>query len=198
MNAKHDNQGTDTTLELDLRALLEAFNTASCDGRVGAIAYPWLLDTAEALIRGWASPEFRDGAGDVVNTCLLTLPRTYRENFEAGCRIAPFARRALFYTLLSMIRASARSGERTNAETKVFERPADSPPQEEADPCIPPLTALLARLDERTSGVLRMVYMDGLSFAEVARRLGVSVGAVHTCACRGRQRLREFLERSAA
>lgn len=55
------------------------------------------------------------------------------------------------------------------------------------------VTRALATLDPRHAAVIRMAFLDGLSYEEIAAREGVPVGTVKTWVFRGMRRMREGL-----
>lgn len=71
-------------------------------------------------------------------------------------------------------------------------------PAETEDARLSRLRRCLEALAERTREILRLVYEDGLGFAEIAERTGLAPGTAKVAACRGRQAVAACLRRGGA
>jgi len=67
--------------------------------------------------------------------------------------------------------------------------------REEEDARLSTVRRCVDTLTSRTREVLRLVYEEGLGFAEIAERLGLGVGAAKVAACRGRQAVAACVQR---
>ncbi|GGS51382.1 hypothetical protein GCM10010156_07490 [Planobispora rosea] len=133
-----------------------------------------------------------DEAEDIVQEVLMRISRSASELRDAG-RLEAWVYQITRNAIIDHHRAAARAG-RTQARA-VFDRSLST---EAADPgalsaltgCLAPM---LARLPERDRQAIAMVDYDGLTQAEAARRLGLSVPGMKSRIQRARARLRTLL-----
>jgi RNA polymerase sigma-70 factor, ECF subfamily len=153
-----------------------------------AAEVPRLMRYASALVRD------RGLAEDLVHDCVARALANL-----AGWRDGDNPRRWLFTIMHNLhvdrVRARIRTPIHVSLEDSHIAdggfRPSDDVTRREID------SALAALPDEQRQCVL-LVGLEGLTYAEAASVLNVPVGTVMSRLCRGREKLRELLDRDGA
>ena len=151
------------------------------------------LARTPALYRSaWLLCGDRHGAEDLVQETLAKLYVRWRRPFAARIENpAAYAQTTLTRTFLSGRRRRS-SGEVPYADLP--ERGTADPTRTSDDRLA--LQAALAELSPPDRTVLVLRYLDDLSVAETAQRMGVSVGAVRTRSSRALDKMRELADES--
>lgn len=128
---------------------------------------------------------------DLVQQTFLHLHRA-RLDFDATSELRPWLFTIAFNLAREQLRRTRRKPESEldeNAERRVAHQPAD---QYRAD-LRRDLTRALQKLSEDQREVVRLHFIEDLSFEEIGARLGASTGAVRVRAHRGYGALRKLL-----
>jgi RNA polymerase sigma-70 factor (ECF subfamily) len=132
-------------------------------------------------------------ADDLVQESFLRVLR-YRGSYSAGARFAPWLFRIVRNVCLDHIAARQR-------ESAVYEQAASEHPERrfvaphEPDPeRVDQLKRALGRLSPEQRSVLLLKRVDGLSYAQIAERLGTTEGAERVRAHRALRRLRTIIQ----
>ena len=151
------------------------------------------LARTPALYRSaWLLCGDRHGAEDLVQETLAKLYVRWRRPFASRIENpAAYAQTTLTRTFLSGRRRRS-SGELPYADPP--ERGTTDPTRQSDDRLA--LQAALAELSPPDRTVLVLRYLDDLSVAETAQRMGVSVGAVRTRSSRALDKMRELADAS--
>jgi RNA polymerase sigma-70 factor (ECF subfamily) len=152
-----------------------------------AAAYEDLLKEAAALLRGFFAARLGAAdAEDAVQETLLSI-HAARATYDPARPFAPWMYAIARYRLLD---AARRHGRRARHEAP----PADGAAPEGGGTAGEEVRDALSRLPERQREIVELLKLQGLSVAEVARRLGMSRAAVKVAAHRGYRAVRRQLE----
>ena len=154
-------------------------------------AYESLLKEAAALLRPFFAARLGAADGeDAVQETLLSV-HSARATYDRSRPFAPWmfaiARFRLADALRRRLRRAAREAQAPAA--LAGEAGAGAGVERAAE-----LRAALALLPERQRAVVELLKLEGLSVGEVARRFGMSEGAVKVAAHRGYRAVRKHLE----
>lgn len=160
-----------------------------------AARYRELLSAIQPRIRSIVRSRIRDEAAaeDVVQNALLSIHRG-RRTYRAERPFGPWMSAIVRNSIIDHFRDRKRKGDR---EVELFaEEWADDRKSQPAGevPLAPELAAALATLPEAQRVAVTLVQIEGLSVAEAALRVGVSVSALKVRAHRGYRALRKGLE----
>jgi RNA polymerase sigma factor (sigma-70 family) len=147
---------------------------------------PQLRRYARSMLRNQAE------ADDLVQDCLLRVITRWHQRREDGdARTWVFT--ILHNLTVNHLKQKTRRGPHVNledAEESVFSRPAT----QEAALSHRDLQRSLAALPEEQRGVLLLVTVEELSYAEAAKVLGIPLGTVMSRLARARERLMKMME----
>jgi RNA polymerase sigma-70 factor (ECF subfamily) len=137
-----------------------------------------------------------DAAEDLLQTTFLSLVKS-RESYQRGAKVAPWLHAIAANAARDWLRRQRRHPEEHLEVEEMAEQelPADAPA--ESEPRDPQLAQrvkrALQRLPPSQREAVLLHRLEGLSFREIARSLGTTVGAAKVRAHRGYQKLRRIL-----
>lgn len=184
-----DRERANADRERELAALMRGAQAGEAD------AYRSLLTSIQPRIRSMVRAKIHDDAAaeDVVQNALLSIHRgrrTYRPERPFG----PWMRAIVRNSIIDHFRDRKRRGDR---EVELIpEEWADERAQGggSVETLPPELAAALRALPDGQREAVTLVQIEGLSVAEAALRVGISVGAIKVRAHRGYRALRKALE----
>jgi RNA polymerase sigma-70 factor (ECF subfamily) len=176
---------TETERDADLQALMVAYQA----GRVEAFDALYVGLAPE--LRGCFLALCRDGAraDDLVQETFLRLHRA-RASYQPGLPVRPWVRGIARRVYLMDRRAALRRGRREEA---VATDAQSAPPGPRRDAERLGLERALAVVPADARRPFLLHHLFGFSFAEIATRLGIDVGAAKVRSSRTRLRLRALL-----
>lgn len=137
-----------------------------------------------AMVRRYQGPGLE--GEDLAQEAWLALLRAQRDyRPELGAPRPAFYRSRVRAALADVLRRYRRDALFWRSSSLVEEMPQPGPPRDGFD-------ELVAGLTRRQRQVLAMCYRDDLPLREIARRLGLSLSAVHTYKRRGLEALRRL------
>ena len=152
---------------------------------------PTLEDAIPALRRyAWALLRDRNAADDLVqDTLLRALDRI--DTVEPGADP-----RAWLFTIMHNLNVSHWRRARVRADIAVEKADADmaTPPPQQASAELRDVLRGLELLPEEQRQILRLVAVEGMSYGEAARILGLPIGTVMSRLSRARDRLGAFMD----
>lgn len=158
------------------------------------------LYRAEAdRLEGYASRRLRDpyDARDVVHDFFATLLRVGRERFRRVDEPPAYARRAVGkLSINSNVADRARKARGTAWADMSCQESSDPHAQLEARDTLRRLEEAMAQLPERSRLIFLAIRLEGLSYAEVAQRTGLSVKRVEKVMSKAIARIDRLLDRS--
>jgi len=134
-------------------------------------------------------------AEDVAQEVFLDLHRRFGDN--PGAKATAWARTAAAHTALNVIRSNRRRAGREERYASAPSLAHDPQVAVEEAETTRAVRAALARIPKRHATVLALRY-TGLSYAEVARSLGVGIGQVGTLLRRAEETLRKEVTRGTS
>ncbi len=176
---------TETERDADLQALMVAYQA----GRVEA--FDALYAGLAAEVRGYLLALCRDAAraDDLVQETFLRLHRA-RATYQPGLPVRPWVRGIARRVYLMDRRAALRRGRREDAVLADSQAPPVNPRHDGARLG---LARALADVPADTRRPFLLHHLFGFTFAEIASRLGIDVGAAKVRSSRARLRLRGLL-----
>jgi RNA polymerase sigma factor (sigma-70 family) len=142
-----------------------------------------------AYLHRFGAYEFRDSCDDIIQEVLLKLLRSAREGAIRDPQAFPaFAGKVTYFTYVDWIRKNKPSAA-VPLESDVD--PPRNPDRRKDIDLMIDLDRKLAELPPEQSEVLKSIYLEGLSYQEAARRLGIPLGTLKRRQTQGLKSLRE-------
>ncbi len=141
----------------------------------------------------------REEALEVVNDGFMKLFRDIRRfdptRYELQSSFQGWLKSIMIHTAIDYYRAHVKHQQQLALEEAAFTYPDAAPTPLDAL-AYEDLTALIQRLSPAYRTVFNLYVLDGFTHEEIARQLGISVGASKSNLSKARGHLREFLQRT--
>ncbi|HEY6228851.1 MAG TPA: RNA polymerase sigma factor [Verrucomicrobiae bacterium] len=153
-------------------------------------AFRELVERHSGMVHGVAMRVAGEGAADEVTQAVFVILARKVGTLREGTVVGAWLHRTARFVALEAVRAEQRRRQKNEAFSMM--QNGTDPLWSEVAPILDSAISKLAEA-ERSAVVLR--FLEGLSFADVARQLGISEGAAKMRVGRALEKLKEFLGR---